>query len=126
MTDTIVPLLQIALAVGIGTFWFNWLRHEQNEPWFPAGFIEHERAFVFPDSLCAALLIVSALLGFAGNPLGRSIGLIAAGMLLFLGVIDAAYMVQNGMFARDKNGIQHFGIVASILITSVILIAYYA
>ncbi len=77
------------------------------------------------SGLCAALLTVSALLGFAGNPLGRSIGLIAAGMLLFLGVIDAAYMAQNGMFARDKNGLQHFGIVASILATSAVLIAHY-
>ncbi len=121
----VVPLLQILVAIGIATFWFSWLRHEQSEPWFPPGFIEHERAFVFPDSLCATLLVASAWLELAGNPLGRSIGLVAAGMLLFLGVIDTAYMVQNGMFAREKNGAQHFAIVASILTTSIILIAYY-
>ncbi|RMF21693.1 MAG: hypothetical protein D6760_08960, partial [Deltaproteobacteria bacterium] len=121
MADTIVPLVQIAVAIGIATFWLNWLRHEQNEPWFPPGFIEHERAFVYPDSICALLLVVSAILSLAGHPLGRSVGLVAGGMLLFLGVIDLAYMLQNGLLARERNGLQHFGIVASILAASAIV-----
>ena len=121
----LVLALQSATALGIVTFWITWLSSEQNEPWFPPGFIEHERAFVYPDCLCAALLVVSAVLGWNGSAYGSSVGLIAAGMLLFLGVIDAAYMIQNGMLAPQHDGRRHLAIVGSILFTSLVLIVAY-
>ena len=122
----IVAGWQVATAIGFGGFWFAWFRRPHVEPWLPAGYVEHERVFVFPDSILALTLVVSALLLIAGEPLGRSLALVAAGMLVFLGVIDLAYFAQHGMFAREREGIGNLGIVVALLTLAVVLVARYA
>jgi len=61
------------------------------EPWLPKGYVEHERCFVYPDSLLSLLLLISAMLLWFGNPLGERLSLVCGGMILFLAVIDIAY-----------------------------------
>jgi hypothetical protein len=61
-----------------------------------------------------------------GEPLGRSLALVAAGMLTFLGVIDLAYFVRHGMFARERGGLLNAVIVAGILLLAAILLVRYA
>jgi hypothetical protein len=82
--------------------------------------------FVYPDSLCATLLVVSAVLGVLELPLAGSLGLVAAGMLLFLGIIDAAYFAQHRMFARERGGVVNAGVVVAVLVVAVYLFIVYA
>jgi predicted MFS family arabinose efflux permease len=53
---------------------------------------------------------------------GAWLGLIAAGMLAFLGVLDLAYFLRTGMFARERGGVANAGVVASVLALAVILV----
>lgn len=130
MTDDplvwVAAVLQVLTAAGIAVFWLTWFREPHAEPWLPRGYAEHERVFVYPDSLCATLLVVSAGLGLFEVPLAASLALIAAGMLLFLGVIDAAYFAQHQMFARDRGGVVNAGVVAAVLVVAVYLFVVYA
>lgn len=119
-------VLQVLTAAGIAVFWLTWFREPHAEPWLPRGYAEHERVFVYPDSLCATLLVVSAGLGLFEVPLAASLALIAAGMLLFLGVIDAAYFAQHQMFARDRGGVVNAGVVVAVLVVAVYLFVVYA
>ncbi len=121
-----VALLQIAGAVGIIIFWAGFFRDKPHDEWLPPGFLEHESAFVYADSTIALLLVVSALLALFEHAAAAPVALVAAGMLLFLGIIDAAYMAQNGLFARERNGAVHFSIVASVLSMSAMLVLRYA
>jgi hypothetical protein len=100
----IVAVVQILAALGIAQFWATWLRTEHNEPWLPTGYVLHERCFVYPDSVLAVLMVLSAILHFLGKPLGERLTLVCGGMMLFLLVIDTAYFIQNGMFAKEKGG----------------------
>jgi hypothetical protein len=119
----VVAVLQAGTAIGIAVFWTTWLGAEHEEPWLPAGYVEHERAFVLPDSVLALLLVSSAVLQLLDRPGGGGLALVAAGMLLFLGLIDAAYFARTGMFARERGGLGNAAIVIWMLLLAVVLLA---
>ena len=123
--DLFVLVIQIATVAGILLFWHSAGRRSFGEPWRPPGFAEHERAFRVPDTVIASLLVVSALLVWAGRPLGRGLALVAAGMLLFLGIIDLCYLRRNGLFSREHDGVTHASIVAAVLAVAALLLLRY-
>ena len=118
----IVAVAQILMAMGIIRFWIVWFRTEHNEPWLPPGYLEHERTFVYPDTVMSILMLISAVLLIFGKPLGASLTLVCGGMMLFLTVIDTAYFVQHGLFARDRGGFENLGLVLPMLIMSFVMI----
>lgn len=126
MTDNpitwVIASLEVVMALGIAVFWITWLRQKHDEPWLPPGYTEHEFPFVFTDALLASLLIAGAVLQVLDQPAGESIGLIAAGMLMFLGILDLAYFARTGMFKREHEGPANIFVVTSALLLSVILI----
>lgn len=125
-TVRVLSGLQVVAALGITTFWLTWFREEHDEDWLPPGYVEHERPFVVPDSILAVVLVASAGLNLAEVPLGRSLALVAAGMLAFLGILDAVYFAQQGMFAADRGGRGNLAVVGSVLLLSALLVARYA
>ena len=120
-----VLVVQLVAAGGILAFWRSAKHWKFDEPWRPPGFTEHERSFRLPDTVAAVLLAVSALLVWADRPEGRPLALVASGMLLFLGIIDASYMWQQGLFARDRDGRMHAAIVSAVLGVAVLLLVRY-
>lgn len=117
---------QVATAVGIAAFWLTWFGRPHTEAWQPPGYVEHERVFVFPDSVLAVLLVASAVLLLLEEPLGGSLALLAAGMLAFLGIVDAAYFARHGLFARQRGGAGNLGIVVAALGLAAVLVVRYA
>lgn len=130
MTHDVVTWLvaawQVLTATGIVVFWTTWFRQPHEEPWQPAGYVEHERVFVFPDTTLAALLLVSAVLLVLEQRLGESLALVCAGMLAFLGIIDAAYFAQHGLYARARDGLLNGFLVVAVLALALVLGVRYA
>lgn len=130
MTDDLGTWLvagaELLAAILIAGFWLTWFRTPHEEPWLPSGYVEHERVFVFPDSVLAVTLVTSAALLLQEEPLGRSLALVAAGMLTFLGVIDVAYFVQHGMFRREREGALNLALVIGVFALALILFVRYA
>jgi hypothetical protein len=118
----VISGLEVVAAIAIAAFWGTWFREKHDEEWLPDGYVQHERAFVFPDTVLSVLLLVSAALLVAEVPLGRSLSLVCAGMLAFLGIVDAAYFWQTGLFARERGGVANAGVVVAVLTLSVILV----
>jgi hypothetical protein len=118
----IVAALEVLAAAGIAVFWITWFREDHDEGWLPAGYVEHESPFVFADSMLSVVLVSGAVLQVADEPAGRSLGLIAAGMLAFLGVLDLAYFARTGLFRRDRGGSANAGVVAGVLVLAAVLI----
>ena len=81
---------------------------------------------MFGDSALAALLTASAVLSVLEQPLGRPLALICAGMLFFLGIIDAAYFAQHAMFRRDRDGPVNAFLVIAVLALGVVLTVRHA
>ena len=118
----VVAGLEGAMALGIAIFWIGWFRTDHDEPWLPAGYEDHEAPFVFTDVLLAVVLVTAAVLQVLEEPAGRSLGLIGAGMLAFLGVLDFGYFARTGMFQRERGGASNAGIVAAALALAAVLI----
>lgn len=129
MTDDpatwLVAGAEVLAALLIAGFWLTWFRQPHTEPWLPTGYVEHERVFVFPDSVLALVLLTSAVLLILEERLGGSLALVAGGMLTFLGVIDLAYFAQHGMFAREREGALNLALVVGILTLAAILVVRY-
>jgi len=120
----IIVGLEVTAAIVIALFWVTWFREEHDQDWLPSGYVQHERVFVFPDAVLALLLVLSAGLLVAEEPLGRSLSLVCAGMLAFLGIIDAAYFWQTGLFARERGGVANAVVVAGVLALAVVLLVF--
>jgi hypothetical protein len=65
----------------------------------PEGYFVFEHSFPLPDSALALTLIAAAVLLLHGKPLGRALSLVSAGGLLFLGIVDFSFNIQNGMYS---------------------------
>lgn len=124
--NILLAIVQILTALGTLAFWATWFREEHHETWLPPGYVEHERVFVWPDGVTAALLLVSGIGTLAGWPGAAITSYIAAGMLLFLALIDGAYFLQHGMLRRERGGAVNLAVL--ILTTTVAFgsIAYHA
>ena len=118
----IVAVVQILVAMGIVQFWMKWFRTEHNEPWLPTGYTLHERCFVYPDSVLAVMMVASAILLLLGESLGERLTLVCGGMMLFLVVIDTAYFLQNGMFAKEKGGAANLRLSLLLSLASLLMI----
>jgi hypothetical protein len=119
----VIAGLELTAALGIAVFWLTWLRETHDQAWLPPGYVQHERAFVLPDTVLAALLVVAAILLVTGHPIGRSLSVVCAGMLAFLGLVDAAYFWQTGLFARDRGGLVNAAVVVAVLGLATALVA---
>lgn len=122
----VVAILEVLAAAAIAVFWLTWPRQAHDEPWLPPGYVEHERVFMYPDTVLALVLVISAVLLILDEPLGRSLALVAAGMLTFLGIVDLAYFARHGFFARARGGVVNVVIVVGVLLLAAILSLRYA
>ena len=127
MTDDvgtwIIAGLELAGALGIAAFWATWLRATHDEEWLPEGYVQHERAFLPADGVLAILLATSAILLVSNQPLGWVLSLVSAGMLAFLGLLDAAYFWQTGLFASHRGGVANAAVVFGVLALAAVLVA---
>jgi hypothetical protein len=121
----VIAGLQLATALGVVVYWQLWLRSDHDIAWWPPEYEAHERAFVLPDHVCALLLTVSAGLTVSGREAGGQLALVAAGMMLFLGLIDLAYFTRHRMFARERDGVGNALIVGWMLLFAAVLAIRY-
>lgn len=95
----VIAVLQLLTGVGIILFWVGFFTVGLAPENPPVGYFAFEHSFPLPDSILALALIIAALLLLKGNPLGRPVSLAAAGGLVFLGMVDFSFNVQNGMYS---------------------------
>ena len=99
LSEQTVAVLELITGLGIILFWVGFFTVGLAPANPPDGYFVFEHSFPPPDSALALTLIVSAVLLLRGKPLGRSLSLVAGGGLIFLGVIDFSFNIQNGMYA---------------------------
>lgn len=90
---------QIVVGIGILAFWALFYSVGMAPANPPPCFFAFEHSFLPPDLILAVALIASGINVLANGTWGRPVALVAAGGLLFLGVIDLTFNIQNGMYA---------------------------
>jgi len=98
-----IAILELLTGVGLILFWIGFFTIGLAPKNPPKGYMEYEHSFPLPDGLLAVLLLVAGTLLLLNNPLGSHLSMIAAGALLFLGVLDFSFNIQNGVYKISKS-----------------------
>jgi hypothetical protein len=93
-----IAILQIITAFGILLFWAGFFTVGLAPDNPPPCYFAFEHAFPLPDTILAITLLYSAFLVLKEKPVGKDLSLITAGALIFLGVLDASFNLQQGMY----------------------------
>jgi hypothetical protein len=100
---TTIAILELLTGVGLILFWIGFFTIGLAPKNPPKGYMEYEHSFPLPDGLLAVLLLAAGILILLNIPVGRNLSLIAAGALLFLGVLDFSFNIQNGVYKISKS-----------------------
>ncbi|MBM3149942.1 MAG: hypothetical protein FJZ88_07975, partial [Chloroflexi bacterium] len=96
-----ISILQIITGGFIILFWVAFFTVGLAPENPPQCYFAYEHAFPLPDTLLALLLIASGSLVLKGKPLGKTLSLAAAGALVFLGLLDFSFNIQNGIYTNS-------------------------
>jgi len=97
-----IAVLELLTGIGLILFWILFFTVGLAPKNPPQGYFAYEHSFPLPDGLLAILLLVAGTLLMLNNPLGINLSLIAAGALVFLGVLDFSFNIQNGLYKTSK------------------------
>lgn len=94
----LVASLEIVTAVGLILFWIAFFTVGLAPENPPACYFAYEHAFPLPDCLLAVLLLSAGVLLMKDKPIGYRLSLVSAGALMFLGLLDFSFNIQNGVY----------------------------
>jgi hypothetical protein len=123
----LIASLQIVTAVGLFLFWIAFFTVGMAPDKPPACYFAYEHAFPLPDGLLAVLLLVTGIMLMKNSPAASKLSLVGAGALMFLGVLDFGFNIQNGIYAASTldliiNAFINLWCVGFGLVTAVVLI----
>jgi hypothetical protein len=88
----------LVLSAGLVMFWTLFFTVGLSPENPPPGYEQFEHAFPFPDIMLAAALAISSAGVRRGRSWARSGMTAAGGALIFLGLLDFSFNIQNGMY----------------------------
>ena len=96
--DIFVSVLLIGTVIGVIYFWIDFhigssVKISQEE-WY----LRFEKAFMPADLWMAACALAGAVGLLTGQTFGLIFSLLAAGSLVFLGLMDITFDIQNGLY----------------------------
>lgn len=94
----VIAALELLTGLGILLFWIGFFTIGLAPVNPPQCYFVFEHSFPLPDAILAFALIVAAAMLSKGRPVGRDLSLICSGGLMFLGVLDFSFNIQNGMY----------------------------
>jgi len=98
-----IAILELLTGAGLILFWIGFFTIGLAPKNPPRGYMEYEHSFPLPDGLLSILLLAAGILLLLNNTLGSHLSLIAAGALVFLGVLDFSFNIQNGVYKLSKS-----------------------
>lgn len=102
-TLTILALLMLLTAIGTAIFWIVFFAdlEAQRNGYFAsrcATWFAWELSFPLADAWMAATALLAALGLWRKRPYGLLFGLVSGGAMVFLGLMDILFFLQNGLY----------------------------
>lgn len=120
MLNIVMAIFQLLISVGLIGWWLMFYFTEVKNRKMSEVEYKHELSFPLPDlGWVLPNLIISAIGLFLNQGFGYFFTITAASGMMFLGLIDLAFNLQNGNFKIKEHG---FDAYMSIFIVSVMLI----
>jgi len=98
----LIASLEIVTGVGILLFWIAFFTVGMAPENAGPAYFAYEYNFVVADMLVIILLIAAGILLMRGRRLGIVLSLAAAGALIYLGLVDMAYNLRNGVYLASS------------------------
>ncbi len=118
MIDLIIAILQILLGISFIGFWIIFYFTEYKNPKMDEVAFKHEKSFPLPDlGWIMPCLFISAIGILLEQKFGYFFSALAGSGMMFLGLIDLAFDIQNEVFKKKE-----FGAYMGILIILIMLI----
>lgn len=93
-----IAILELLTAVGLILFWTAFFTIGLAPENAPPSYLYFEHSFPLPDMVLAIALFAAGFLSLKQKTSGKLLSIAAAGALIFLGLVDFSYNIQNGMY----------------------------
>lgn len=126
MLALIIAILEILLAIGFIGFWTYFFAVELKNPKNTEVYLAFEKSFPVPDlGLICPCLFISAVGLLLDQPFGIFFAVVAGGALLFLGLLDISFNIQNEGYTKNlSDTIMNLFINLVCLIFGIVLLIY--
>ncbi len=89
---------QLITGIGLFLFWIAFFTVGLAPENPPEGYFTFEHAFPLPDITLGIALLMAAFGLKNGKSFGRPLSLACSGGMIFLGLVDFSFNIQNGMY----------------------------
>ncbi|MFA5322805.1 MAG: hypothetical protein WC373_09040 [Smithella sp.] len=93
-----IAVFELLTGVGLILFWIGFFTIGLAPENPPPCYFAYEYSFPLPDIILSIATFASGILLLQNRESGRILSLVCAGGLMFLGVLDFSFNIQNGMY----------------------------
>jgi hypothetical protein len=93
-----IAVLELLTGIGIILFWIGFFTIGLAPENPPLCYFAYEHSFPLPDIILSIAIIASGILLLKNKKSGRTLSLICSGGLMFLGILDFSFNIQNGIY----------------------------
>jgi hypothetical protein len=93
-----IAVLELLTGIGIILFWIGFFTIGLAPENPPLCYFAYEHSFPLPDIILSIAMLASGILLLKNKKSGRTLSLICSGGLMFLGILDFSFNIQNGVY----------------------------
>jgi hypothetical protein len=94
----IIAVLELLTGIGIIFFWIGFFTIGLAPDNPPPCYFAYERSFPLADIILSIAILASGILLLKNKESGRTLSFVCAGGLMFLGLLDFSFNIQNGIY----------------------------
>ena len=121
----VLAIILVVFALGVIAFWITFFTSGAVSMGDSQAYLEHEQSFPLADGYMAACCLICAVGLFKRRSWALLFGLLAGSGIIFLGLMDTLYSIQQGIFAAfDAAALEAFVICGVCLVLGPATIIY--
>ena len=93
-----IAVLEMLTGIGIILFWIGFFTIGLAPENPPQCYFAYEHSFPLPDIILSIAIIASGILLLKNKESGRTLAFVCSGGLMFLGLLDFSFNIQNGVY----------------------------
>jgi hypothetical protein len=93
-----IAVLELLTGIGIILFWIGFFTIGLAPENPPQCYFAYEHSFPLPDIILSIAILASGILLLKNKESGITLSLVCSGGLMFLGILDFSFNIQNGVY----------------------------